>query len=189
MRIASKCLLFLVGTLAVAFVSCEALEYRHNLRYVPEAMAVSRIEYDFHRVWSYWPKGKESGILVYAMPKQVRRALETDGVAWLDALPHNSWRTAHGVYSTWHATPVLPIYPWSDPAACPLSGTDRYRLAYPNGCPSIVGVMVAYGDLDFDPQYETMANKALSSPGSFYAIGRWGVLVLIPARDRIIYVY
>ena len=62
-------------------------------------------------------------------------------------------------------------------------------LTYPNGCPSISGRMGGYGLLPFDRDFAVMANEALFSPGAYYALGRWGILVLIPERDRIVYVH
>jgi hypothetical protein len=50
--------------------------------------------------------------------------------------------------------------------------------------------MDAYGYcIPFDPDIEALANRALSMPGSFYAFGRIGMLLLIPAENRIIYAY
>jgi hypothetical protein len=62
-------------------------------------------------------------------------------------------------------------------------------LGYPNGCPSISGLMDGYGLLPFDREIEVMVNEALFAPGAYYALGRWGILVLIPARERIVYVF
>jgi hypothetical protein len=49
--------------------------------------------------------------------------------------------------------------------------------------------MDGYGLLPFDREIEVMVNEALFAPGAYYALGRWGILVLIPARERIVYVF
>jgi hypothetical protein len=36
---------------------------------------------------------------------------------------------------------------------------------------------------------EVMVNEALFAPGAYYAPGRWGILVLIPNRERIVYAF
>src|SRR5688572_10297041 len=100
-----------------------------------------------------------------------------------------SRQSSQGSYDDWHATPVPTTYSWADPAACPPVTSDRYMLVYPKGCPSISGLMGGYGLLPFDRDIEVMANEALFSPGAYYAFGRWGILILIPERDRIVYVH
>jgi hypothetical protein len=50
--------------------------------------------------------------------------------------------------------------------------------------------MGGYGRPDsLDPEVEKMVNEALATPGSYYAFGAIGILILMPARERIVYVY
>ncbi len=164
--------------------------HRHHLAFVPPTMAVDRVLYVTEEAWGFGPGGNETGIIVYPMPASVRKSLEQSGIAWLEALPSlgkpHDWQ---GRYETWNRTPIEgPKFKWRDAAACPAD--SRFRAIFPAGCPSIAGYMGNYGfGIPFDPEVERMVNAALREPGSFYAFGRIGILILIPARDRIVYVY
>lgn len=154
-------------------------------------MNVWWVRYVSEEAWGFGPGGNETGIIVYDMPDKVRGELEDKGLTWLEALPPPGWPEWQGRYEEWHTTPIpTSTFPWSDPAACPPETSDRYLVTYPNGCPSISGYMGTYGfPISFDPEVEKMVNEALVSPGAFYAFGRIGILILIPARERIVYVY
>jgi hypothetical protein len=183
-------LVFIVGIFIAAFLAWKGFAYRHHLRFVPEAMNVWWVQYVSEEAWGFGPGGNETGIIVYDMPEKVRQELEEKGPTWLEALPRNSWDGWQGGYSDWHSTPIPKTHSWADPAACPPKTSDRYLGFYPNGCPSISGYMGAYGfAISFDRDVEDMVNEALFSPGAYYAFGRIGILILIPAHDRIVYVY
>lgn len=187
MRVSRKRLLIGLGLFATAFLTWKALVYRDHLRNVPEAMNVWWVRYAWEESGGFGPGGSYTGITVYDTPKTVKTELREKGLSWLNALPPNSWQGMQGSYGGWRATPVPTSYSWADPAACTTS--DRYMLTYPKGCPSISGYMEGYGLLSFDRDVEVMANEALFSPGAYYAFGRWGMLILIPARERIVYVH
>jgi hypothetical protein len=183
---------FVILVLAAASLAWKAFLYRHHLRFVPEAMNVWWVRYVAEEAWGFGPGGNETGIIVYDMPASVHRALgENEAFAWLEALPPNSWRGWQGRYETWRVTPISTAdFAWADPAACPPEASDRHLFIYRNGCPSISGYMGTYGfPIPFDPEVESMVNEALFSPGAYYAFGRIGMLILIPARQRIVYVY
>jgi hypothetical protein len=189
MSVPRKLLLLGLCVFATAFVAWKAFVYRDHLRNVPEAMNVWWVRYAWEESWGFGPGGSYTGIIVYDMPEAVKTELREKGLAWLNTLPPNSWQGMQGSYGGWGATPVPITYSWADPAACPPTTSDRYMLTYPKGCPSISGYMQGYGLLSFDRDVEVMANDALFSPGAYYAFGRWGILILIPARERIVYVH
>ena len=189
MSLRRKLLLLGLYVFAAGFIAWKGLVYRDYLRNVPDAMKVWWVRYAWEESWGFGPGGSYTGIMVYDMPAAVKTELRESGLAWLNALPRNSWQGSQGSYDDWHTTPVPTNYSWADPAACPPTNSDRYMLTYPNGCPSISGRMGGYGLLPFDRDFAVMANEALFSPGAYYALGRWGILVLIPERDRIVYVH
>jgi hypothetical protein len=187
-----KWLFFILGSFMAVFLAWKTLIYNHHLRFVPEAMKVWRVRYVAEEAWGFGPGGNETGIIVYDMPEPVRRVLqEKDGLAWLEALPPNSWQGWQGRYEGWHATPIpTSEFAWADPASCPPEASDRHLFIYRNGCPSISGYMGTYGfPIPFDADVEKMVNEALFSPGAYYVFGRIGMLIVIPARERIVYVY
>ena len=54
----------------------------------------------------------------------------------------------------------------------------------------VAAYMARYGFcIPFDREVEALADEALARPGSFYAFGRIGMLLLIPAKRRIVYAY
>ena len=189
MSLRRKLLLLGLYIFAAGFIAWKGLVYRDYLLNVQESMNVCWVRYAWEESWGFGPGGSYTGIIVYDMPAAVKTELRESGLAWLNALPRNSWQSSLGWYGDWHATPVPTTHSWADPAACPPTNSDRYMLTYPNGCPSISGRMDGYGLLPFDRDVEVMTNDALFSPGAYYALGRWGILVLIPERDRIVYVH
>ena len=158
-----------------------------HLAFVPQAMDVSNVIYSAEQSWGFGPGGNETGIVVYEMPPATRHRIETEGVAWLNTLTgsRGSWR---GLYNDWHSTP----YDSKLPGASDLWKVDQDIVS--EGCSKlgvgIVAYMDAYGYcIPFDPDIEALANRALTMPGSFYAFGRLGMLLLIPAENRVIYAY
>jgi hypothetical protein len=190
MRLRRKVFLLGLCVFAAGFLAWKGLVYRDHLRNVPEAMNVWWVRYAWEESSGFGlPGGYHTGIFVYDMPEAVKTELREKGLAWLNTLPPNSWQSMQGSYNAWRATPVPTTYSWADPAACPPTTSDRYMLGYPKGCPSISGLMDGYGLLPFDRDVEVMVNEALFAPGAYYALGRWGILVLIPKRERIVYVF
>ena len=161
MSLRRKLLLLGLYVFAAGFIAWKGLVYRDYLRNVPEAMKVWWVRYAWEESWGFGPGGSYTGIMVYDMPAAVKTELRESGLAWLNALPRNSWQGPQGSYDDWHTTPVPTNYSWADPAACPPINSDRYMLTYPNGCPSISGRMGGYGLLPFDRDFAVMANEAL----------------------------
>lgn len=184
-------LFFVIGLFMAVFLAWKAFVYHHHLRFVPEAMNVWWVRYVAEESWGFGPGGNETGIIVYDMPDKMRDALNDRGVAWLESLPPPEWSGWQGRYGKWHTTPVPTTeFAWADPAACPPEASDRHLFIYRNGCPSVSGYMGAYGfPIPFDADVEEMVNEGLFSPGAYYAFGRIGILILVPARERIVYVY
>jgi hypothetical protein len=191
MPVRRKWLFFIVGVFTAVFLAWKAFVYHHHLRFVPEAMNVWWVRYVSEESWGFGPGGNETGIIVYDMPDRVRDALKDNELAWLESLSPPEWAGWQGRYEEWRTTPIPTTkFARADPAACPPKTSDRYLGFYPNGCPSISGYMGAYGfAIPFDREVEEMVNEALFSPGAYYAFGRIGILILIPSRERIVYVY
>lgn len=190
MSLRRKILLLSLCVFGAGFLAWNGLVYRDRLRNVPEAMNVWWVRYALEESSGLGlPGGYHTGIFVYDMPESVKTELREKGLAWLNTLPRNSWQGMQGSYDAWRATPVLTTYSWANPAACPPTTSDLYRLAFPNGCPSVSGLMNGLDRLPFDRNVEVMVNEALFAPGAYYALGRWGILVVIPDRERIVYVF
>lgn len=186
-----KLLLAAACVVALPALVWTALVYHHHLSFVPRRMNVWWVRHAAEESWGSLglPGDNEIGIIVYDMPERLRQDLQSDGLAWLSKLPID--RTGDRAdFGDWRLTPIPTTLHWTDPAQCPPATTDRYRIVYPNGCPSITGFLGGYGlPASFDPEVERMVNEALALPGTFYAFDQIGILILIPARQRIVYVY
>jgi hypothetical protein len=188
---ARKLLLAAACIVAMTAVAWNGLVYWHHLSFVPDSMNVWWVRHASEETWGSLglPGDNEIGIIVYDMPDRVRQGLQDNGLAWLDSISidHTGDRA---MYGDWRTSPIPTNLRWTDPAQCPPSNTDRYRIVYPNGCPSITGYFGGYGlPASFDPEVEKMVNKAFATPGSFYAFDRIGILILIPVQERIVYIY
>lgn len=185
-----KILYTILGVMLCSFLAWKAVLYRHHLHFVPEEMGVWWVRYVAEKSWGFGPGGNETGIIVYDMPDKVREELTQNGISWLETLPPNSWKDWQGRYRDWKSTPIPDTILWANPKKCPPKNSDRYLLSYPNGCPSITGYMGNYGFyISFDREVEQLVNQAMFSPGAYYAFGRIGLLIIIPAQNRIVYVY
>jgi hypothetical protein len=108
----------------------------------------------------------------------VARAVENGGARYLEQLPPNTdqqsrdWR---GLYGEWRETPVQGDHWKVDPATGLLNVTD-YICAY-GFC------------IDIPSDHLKQANEVVSKPGSFYARGRIGMIVVSPARRWVLYFY
>lgn len=102
----------------------------------------------------------------------------------MNSLPGSGqgWR---GTYDDWHATPF-------DPVAARIEGRlgDEMTHGLCGMGDGIAAYMARYGFcIAFDPEVEALADRALARPGSFYAFGRLGMLLLIPSENRVVYAY
>lgn len=164
----------------IAAVSWYLFKRSHHLSFVPPAMGVRTILYVEEEAWGFGPGGNETGIIVYEMPATTRERILDEGTDWLSGLAGsgNRW---HGVYRNWHSTPFDPNV---------TGAFDIYAMEICGHGGGIAGYMFRYGFcVPFDTHYESLANEALSSSGSFYAFGRIGMLLLIPSKDLVIYAY
>ncbi|MEO1238818.1 MAG: hypothetical protein AAFW64_03970, partial [Pseudomonadota bacterium] len=150
----------------IVVLGWQALAYRHHLRHLPAEIGVWQRLYVSERAWGFGPGGNETGILVYAMPGDVRAKIEAGGEAYLESFGPNPWGTLQGRFGDWHATPIR-VEPgeWTDPDACPGGVSDLGMLTYPRGCPSILGYLGRYGYfVPVRDAVEDLANAALFSP-------------------------
>ena len=140
--------------------------------------------YVAEEAWGWGPGGNETGIIDYDMPDAAREQIGTGGIPWLNGLPGGGPR-GQGVYGDWQATPF-------DTAAAQAGGQlgDEMTHGLRGMGDGIAAYMARYGFcIPFDRELEALADEALARPGSFYAFGRIGMLLLIPAERRIVYAY
>lgn len=160
-----------------AVAGWKVMVHAHHLGHVPGALHVTRVLYVSEDAWGFGPGGNEAGFLAYALPRRIARQLETGGVAWLDRQDGRrrspGWR---GRFDDWRATPMQPHHRWRpDPAS------GRF---------DVLQYVCAYGFcIDIDPAQRAAVEEALHAPGSFYAFGRIGMILLVPRTRRVYFLY
>jgi hypothetical protein len=169
--------------IGVPLLGYQLIVYVWRLGFVPQAMNVWSVLYASEQSWGFGPGGNETGIIVYKMPETVAAQLEKDGLKYLEHLAqqsHGGWR---GRYETWLPTPVVYDQRWRRD-----NRGESEGLTWTS--PGMGDYMFAYGFwIPIDKDVERMVNDALFRPGSYYAYGRIGMIVLIPAARRIVYTY
>src|SRR5688572_18709901 len=155
------------------------LGYFWRLGFVPQAMGVWNVLYASEQSWGFGPGGNETGIIVYKMPEAVAAELEKDGITYLAHLAEQS--NGRGRYETWLPTPIVSDQRW------PQGGRGKMEgLTWTS--PGIGDYLFRYGFwIPVDKAVEQMVNDALFRPGSYYAHGRTGMIILAPAARRIVY--
>ena len=150
----------------------------HHLSFVPDALGVDDIDYVEEQSWGIpllgLPGDNETGIIVYELPGDAAETLAKEGLHYLQNLPANprsrgrDWR---GSYNRWQTTPF-------DDAA-----RVRMTWAYtdiPRDCGFCIRI---------DPGVWAEVKRIVSAPGSYYAFGRIGVIVVSPRQRKVVYMY
>jgi hypothetical protein len=176
--VAPRAMLALSACAAVlAGGGCAAMVHAHRLSHVPPALGVWQVVYAEEEAWGFGPGGNEAGFIAYRLPGGAARAIAAGGVDYLERMPppeaSRRWR---GRYSDWRATPLAPDRRWPpDPT------TGRHE---------ILQYVCAYGFcIDADRDQLRAAAEAVNTPGSYYAYGRIGMIVVSPRTRRVYYLY
>lgn len=171
-------LLLLVVLLAAPVATWKHYEQAFALQAVPDALQVRSIIYANEESWGFGPGGNEAGIRFYPLSEDVSSRIQSGGVSYLDHLPPNedqasrSWR---GSYTQWSETPIR---------------GDHWRPDANTGLLNVVDYICAYGFcIDIPPDRLRQANEIVSKPGSFYARGRIGTIVVSPKQKLVLYFY
>lgn len=147
------------------------------LQVVPAALQVERIAYRLEESWGIGPGGNEAGIRVYPLPPAVAAYITRRGQAFFDTMPPNPDQAARdwrGDYDQWQATPVALDQRWGAPAG-------QRQLV-------LTDYICRYGFcIDIDPAVAQQATAALREPGSYYAYGRIGLLLVSPRQQKVYY--
>ena len=150
----------------------------HHLSFVPDALDVDGIDYVEEERWGIpligLPGDNETGIIIYDLPGDAADAIAKEGLGYLQDLPahsRSSDRDWHGSYDEWHATP------FDDAARARMTWT---YTDIPRECAFCVRV---------DPDIWAEVERIVGTPGSYYAFGRIGVIVVSPRAKRVIYMY
>lgn len=189
-------LLFVVVTTPVALFKIH--EHRvdvHNqqrmLSFIPDALQIEQIHCSKEQSWdagwaTFGGGGNEAGIIVYPLSESVSNEILKQGIEFFDNMPHNyknftnrDWR---GKYRNWSETPITPdhYHVWK----------KAKEVGRDTGSLNIYDYICLYGFcIDIEPGIVAEANAIINSPGSYYAYGRIGLIVVSPIKKRVFYMY
>ena len=148
-------------------------------RFVPDGLHVSTVLFNAESAPPCFIGGgcNSAGLMAYELPEEVAQALQRRGLAffgtWSDQdrqVPHSSWG-----YDQWRQTPLPGGYSdWSPEGGPPRIGNFVGRYGF--------GVFI-------ESSLESEIDIALNGAGNYYAFGNGGVLIVMPARRKVVFAY
>ncbi|WP_425051834.1 hypothetical protein [Psychromarinibacter sp. S121] len=159
-----------------------ALQWNFYRGALPEGLGIWWRSYAQNRTWGFGPGGNETGFNEFILPDAAAERLAKGGPDYLATLePIGSRRGwfRDGGFAGWSETPVPVEPPWVLRPGHAVAGTG------PDG-PSILHLLDRYGGLiAIPPERRARIDTALTAPGSFYAFGAGGrVIVISPPQRR-----
>jgi hypothetical protein len=175
-KFALGCLLPLFLIISVPFAAYKFTEHRFNIDRVPGDLEVQRVLYEKQERWGApliaLPGDNETGLLLYEIPAAVAGKIAAEGISFFSR-PENRARR-HGRqtdFASWRETPVPMTWSFKGPSIS--AYLDRYGFG-----------------IEIEPSIVAMIDDALGKPGSFYAFGGGGsVVIVIPAQRRVVFAY
>lgn len=164
----------------ILFVSFKFYERQNHLSFVPEKLQVSTILYAEEESWGFGPGGNEAGVIVYELPDNVAKQVQKMGISYLTEMLLNAsvagigW---HRVYEKWQETPILVDSKEKDHQTISTKLIQKIDTIYGG-----YGITIA-------PDIENEINSAISKPGSYFAYGRIGILIVIPHKRKVVFAY
>ncbi|MES2038315.1 MAG: hypothetical protein V4495_10775 [Pseudomonadota bacterium] len=171
--------LLTVTVIGGPYLAFKLYERQFMLEAVPDALDVSSITYSKEESWGFGPGGNEAGIRLYPMPENISQDIKKRGVEFFRDMPANKnqqGRSSRGRYEDWAVTPIQPTDRW---------GTNK-ESGRMDICDQICGD--AFG-VDVKPAVQEVVNAIINSPGSYYAYGRTGLIIVSPEKNLVIYFY
>ncbi|MBC3910681.1 hypothetical protein [Undibacterium umbellatum] len=179
-KLSRRTFILLALTLAGGpYLAYKLYERQFMLEAVPDALGVTSIVYQNEESWGFGPGGNESGIRLYPLPDATAQLIKKRGMDFFKDMPANQdqqsrdWR---GSYENWAATPIASPESWAVNNESGRMDIDDYICTY-GYC------------LTIKPSVAVEANAIINSPGSYYAYGRIGLIVVSPEKKLVLYLY
>jgi len=179
-KLSRKYFLILIAIIVGSpYITFKWFERNFMLEVVPDALEVNSVTYNKEESWGFGPGGNEAGIRIYLLPEKISSTIKKQGIEFFHNMPQNRsqdsrrWR---GLYSNWKETPIKPGKDW-------VENKESGQL-------NIYDYICRYGFcIDIEPTIVKEANYIINTPGSFYAYGRIGLIVVSPERNLVMYLY
>jgi hypothetical protein len=170
---------FLVG--ALAFIALAGFlawpkDDSHILRNLPMGIDSTGVLWSREEVHGFGPGSNETGFSVIALSETSAAQVAIEGIQRLDRL------TEGRLAGDWMETPVPGDDLWQGRED---SALGRYSA------PTVEAVLNRYGfGFQLPDEYRVALDRALNAPGSYYAFGPGGlVVVIVPATQRAYVIY
>lgn len=165
--------------LACPYIAFKIYERDFMLSFIPDALKVETLVYEKDKTWGFGPGGDEAGIRVYSLPDAIAQQISKRGLEFFAQMPVNhdqhkrNWR---GQYNDWSKTPIE---------------TDSRMLLNQKKLSFDIKDYLCTYDFCNDIQATLLeeTNKIVNSPGSFYAYGRIGIIVVSPNTKQVLYFF
>ena len=171
-------LVLVASLMLVPAVMWKLHEQKFILQAVPDALEVQAVSYRNEESWGFGPGGNEAGIRFYPLSEEISHRVGEGGIRYLEQLPPNKdqqsrrWR---GYYAQWSETPIR---------------GDHWKINPGTGLLNVMDYICVYGFcIDIPPERMKQANEIICKPGSFYAQGRIGIIVVSPEQKLVLYFY
>ncbi|MGL4994814.1 MAG: hypothetical protein ACRC6G_01410 [Deefgea sp.] len=169
----------IVLLLACPFITFKVYERDFMFSFVPDALQVESITYQKEESWGFGPGAHETAIRIYPLPDVIAHLIAEQGLEFFTQMPANhnqnsrDWR---GQYSNWSETPIQDSSRWQ---------SDKKTRRF-----NINDYLCTYGFcIDIQPAVLEEANTIINSPGSYYAYGRIGLIIVSPSNKQVLYIY
>jgi hypothetical protein len=171
-------LLVIIGVVVGMFLLTSHL---HTTNFAPNDLEVTGILYDKQERWGIpffgLPGDNETGLVVYGLKDAIADRISAEGIGFFYRAENRERRTGRQVaYAEWHETPIIVDRRWT------------FRGSPP---PRIAEYLDRYGfSIAIDKSIETMIDDAIRQPGSYYAYGpAGGLVIVIPKARRAVFAY
>lgn len=174
--------LLLSALVVVPYLANEGDKRDFMLSFVPGALDVRSVAYSTDNGKDSWglPGDETSGVRVYPLSEYMANEVTRQGIDFFKHLPPNQnqqsrkWR---GIYTNWLETPVSQGRNWKPPEGRLKLNILDYLCGGEGLC------------IDIDRMLIDEVNEIINSPGSYYAYGRIGFIVVSPRTQRVFYLY
>lgn len=154
---------------------------KNRLSLIPQQFAVRKIMYAEEKCSGVGLSGGDNctGVFVYELPQATTRAIQQHGLAYFRGFGQTSVNKQFGPFGEWRTTPIDPGLEWV-----------WVQHSVPLPPPTLSGFLGHESfSIDVDSKIERDIDDSIISPGSFFAYDRYGVMIVMPARNKMAYAY
>ena len=164
---------------------CDNFVESTQFGHAPYWLNIKKITYSKEESWGIgMPGDNETGVIVYDLQSEIAEKIKKEGIEFFKHLPqvtysNNGEYYRRGSYDNWSEMPIKKKkYSNEDEKTKveALTDIDEYLNKYGFG-------------ISVDPKIKAQINHAISKVGSYYAYGRYGMLIIIPEQHKVVYMY